>query len=190
MKKSEFLSSLANKLSALPKNERDKSIGYYSEMIDDRIEDGMSEEEAVSGLGNLDEIAEEIMLDATPISKFIMPNKPMSSANILYLILCSPLILLLFAVIILFYVGVWLVMASLFLIDLSFVLAGVAGVVASIVDFSNNILLNIFIFIGSLISVAIGIAIFTPIKKLSLKIWGSTTWFLRNIKIQLMRKRD
>ena len=41
MNKSEFLNSLEEKLKELPKDEIRKTIDYYDEMIDDRIEDGI-----------------------------------------------------------------------------------------------------------------------------------------------------
>ena len=37
MTKSEFLSALENRLSGLPKDDVQKSIDYYSEIIDDRM---------------------------------------------------------------------------------------------------------------------------------------------------------
>ena len=63
MNKSEFLNSLEEKLKELPKDEIRKTIDYYDEMIDDRIEDGMTEEEAVKSIGNSGDIALSILLD-------------------------------------------------------------------------------------------------------------------------------
>ena len=48
MNKQEFLSALQNALAGLPKKDRQKTLAFYSEMIDDRMEDGMTEEEAVA----------------------------------------------------------------------------------------------------------------------------------------------
>jgi len=56
MNKNEFLATLRERLNGLPEEDIIKSIDFYGEMLDDRIEDGMSEEEAVSDLGNIDEI--------------------------------------------------------------------------------------------------------------------------------------
>ena len=47
MDKIAFLEILQKKLSCLPQSDIDKTVDYYSEMIDDRMEDGTSEEEAV-----------------------------------------------------------------------------------------------------------------------------------------------
>ena len=48
MNKKDFLDALNRRLATLSAQEREKSLLYFSEMIDDRIEEGMSEEEAVS----------------------------------------------------------------------------------------------------------------------------------------------
>ena len=58
MTKLEFLESLEKGLSGLPKNDIDERIAFYSEIIDDRIEEGLSEEDAVSKIGMLSRITE------------------------------------------------------------------------------------------------------------------------------------
>ena len=47
MNKAEFLDALCAHLSGLPQRDIDASQEYYSEIIDDRMEDGLSEEAAV-----------------------------------------------------------------------------------------------------------------------------------------------
>ena len=42
MTRTEFLDELKNLIKDYPAEETEKSIEYYGEMIDDRIEDGMS----------------------------------------------------------------------------------------------------------------------------------------------------
>ncbi|BES66108.1 hypothetical protein SANA_25470 [Gottschalkiaceae bacterium SANA] len=56
MNKSEFLGKLTNRLAHLPNHEISKIISYYDESIDDRIEDGMTEEVSIQSLGSLDNI--------------------------------------------------------------------------------------------------------------------------------------
>ena len=55
MNKQEFLKNLRSSLSNLPQEEIEERIIFYSEMIDDRIEEGLSEEEAVSAVSTVDE---------------------------------------------------------------------------------------------------------------------------------------
>ena len=47
MNKEEFLKTLESLLKSLPKQESQKMLDYYAEMIEDRMEEGMSEENAV-----------------------------------------------------------------------------------------------------------------------------------------------
>ena len=51
MNKQEFLTDLAAKLSDLPADEIEERVTFYSEMIDDRMEEGLTEEEAVAAIG-------------------------------------------------------------------------------------------------------------------------------------------
>lgn len=60
MNKNEFLGELSNRLAHLPHQEVTKIIRYYEESIDDRIEDGMSEEVSIKSLGSLDDIVTNI----------------------------------------------------------------------------------------------------------------------------------
>lgn len=60
MNKSEFINKLKNNLSGLPHEDIEKFGEYYSEMIDDRTEEGMSEEQAVNALGDVASIAQKI----------------------------------------------------------------------------------------------------------------------------------
>jgi uncharacterized membrane protein len=56
MTKSEFLNQLRSRISNLPPDEVERTISYFTEIIDDRIEDGMSEQEAVAGMESIDTI--------------------------------------------------------------------------------------------------------------------------------------
>ena len=63
MKKNEFLLELKERLVGLPETDMKQSLDYYTEMIDDRMEDGLSEEEAVAAIGDLDEIVRQILTE-------------------------------------------------------------------------------------------------------------------------------
>ena len=51
MNKTEFVLELAQRLSHLPWSEIEERVNYYGEMIDDRMEEGLSEKEAVAAMG-------------------------------------------------------------------------------------------------------------------------------------------
>ena len=56
MNKRQFLSRLGRALKGLPEADIKERVAFYAEMIDDRVEEGMSEEEAVLAIGSVDEI--------------------------------------------------------------------------------------------------------------------------------------
>lgn len=60
MNKEMFLSELENKMRGCDDIDIKAALDYYLEMIEDRMEDGMSEEEAVASIGNVDEMLMEV----------------------------------------------------------------------------------------------------------------------------------
>lgn len=66
MNKREFLAKLEKALAQLNREERKRELDYYEEMINDRIEEGMSEEEAVHRMGTVQGVAAKILSEAAP----------------------------------------------------------------------------------------------------------------------------
>ena len=58
-----WLKVFEEELSKLPKADRQKAIEFYREMIEDKIEGGMTEEEVVKSLGNPFDVADKILKD-------------------------------------------------------------------------------------------------------------------------------
>ncbi len=63
MTKEEFAAQLRHRLEHMPEAETDKSVEFYLELIDDRMEEGADEAEAVAALGSLDEITANIVAE-------------------------------------------------------------------------------------------------------------------------------
>ena len=62
MNKTQFCALLGNKLKPyLSPKEIYKTLNFFEEMIDDRIDEGLSEEEAVSQLGDINIIVDQIL---------------------------------------------------------------------------------------------------------------------------------
>lgn len=61
MTKLKFLLELEKKLSALPQEDIEERLTFYSEMIEDRVEEGISEEEAIAQIGTVEDIAAQIL---------------------------------------------------------------------------------------------------------------------------------
>ena len=89
-----FLNSLREKLSGLPKEDIEDRISFYYEMIDDRMDEGLSEEEAVAQIGSVDDVVYEIAQD-TPLVKIvkerIKPKRKLAAWEIVLLVLGFPL---------------------------------------------------------------------------------------------------
>ena len=66
MRKQEFLNQLAAALAGMDREERYRTISYYDELIDDRMEDGQDEEQAVAGLGDPGQVARELLVEEEP----------------------------------------------------------------------------------------------------------------------------
>ena len=94
MTKQEFLAGLREKLSDLPSKETEERLNFYSEIIDDRVEEGLSEEDAVRAVGSSDEIAAQILSEFNPPqeeSKEKKPKKTWSAVGIMLIVLGFPL---------------------------------------------------------------------------------------------------
>lgn len=94
MTKHEFLTELRRCLTGLPQKDIDSSLDYYGEMIDDRMEEGVSEEEAVAAVGTPKEAAEEVLKEI-PLKELIKnrarPTRTLRVWEIILLILGAPI---------------------------------------------------------------------------------------------------
>ena len=121
MNKSEFLKKLQQQLQDLPAADQQRSIDYYAEIIDDRMEDGLSEEEAVAAVGTVEEVARSIIAE-TPIPPVpVQPKKQPRQLQwwqILLLVLGSPiwasLLIAVLAVIFSVWISLWSAVISLY----------------------------------------------------------------------------
>lgn len=81
MTKELFLFKLTQQLNNLPKEERDRTREYYSEMIADRMEEGMDEADAVAALGDPESIAREVVQSWRELSESLpIPAETHSAA--------------------------------------------------------------------------------------------------------------
>lgn len=120
MTKHEFITQLRDRLSELPEREVEERLSFYIEMIDDRIEDGRTEQEAVADLGPLDEVAAQIVADIPLFQiakKRIKPTRRLKAWEIVLLAVGSPvwvsLLIAALAVLIALYASFWAVIVSL-----------------------------------------------------------------------------
>lgn len=140
MNKAEFTQQLTNSLAGLSQYDISRSVDYYTEMIDDRVEDGMSEEDAVAALGSIDEIRSKI-LEEVPITKIVKekmtPKRSFGAGEIVLLVLGSPvwlpLLLAGIIVILALYISFWSIIFSLYVADFSVFISGIAGLIIAVI---------------------------------------------------------
>ena len=119
MNKIEFLTVLRERLQGLPEEDINKSIDFYCEMIDDRVEDGMSEAEAVDALGNIEEIISQILSEVSLpklVKEKVKPKRALKAWEIVLLILGAPLWIPLVAAVLItvlsIYLSIWSIIIS------------------------------------------------------------------------------
>ena len=137
MKKDEFLIKLTVGLSNLPQSEVEGRILFYSEMLYDKMEEGMTEEDAVASLGTIESIVDQIIADI-PLSALIKnrikrkSDKKLPTWAIVLLAVGSPiwlaLIIAAFAVAISLYAVIWAVVGSLWALPVAFSAGAILGV--------------------------------------------------------------
>lgn len=167
MKKQEFLSKLKDRLCSLPSKEVEERVSFYAEMIDDRVEDGNTEEQAVAQLGNFEDIVCQIITDI-PLSKIlkekIKKKGKLSGWGIALVSLGSPiwfsLLISAFAVAFSLYACLWSLVVCAWAVFVSFCAGVVGGVMGGILYmFTANLYSGIFLIACGI--TCIGLAIFS-----------------------------
>lgn len=136
MKRLEFLLQLRERLSCLPQDDMEERLTFYNEMIDDLLEEGLSEQEAVAQIGNVNEIASQILQD-TPLSTLvkerIKPKQRMKPWQIVLLAVGSPLwfslLMAALAVGICLYTALWVLVICLWAVFASVAACALGGMV-------------------------------------------------------------
>jgi len=115
-----FILSLHEMLSDLPRKDVEERLGFYSEMIEDRMEDGLPEEDAVAAVGTIDEIAAQIRAEVAANQQTegkTASRRKLRAWEIVLLAVGSPIWLSLLitavAVVLSVYVSLWAVVVSL-----------------------------------------------------------------------------
>lgn len=116
MTKNEFLSELCRGLGGISQTDIWERVSFYSEMIDDKIEEGLTEEAAVAEMGSVDEIVSAILADVpltSLVREKIKPKRSLAAWEIVLLIAGSPLWIALLAVALSVLIALYAVLWSL-----------------------------------------------------------------------------
>lgn len=181
MNKSEFIVELRKKLSSLSENELEERLEFYGEMVDDRVEDGLTEEEAVLAIGSIDDVVAEMVSETSfknyDLTKTVeKPQKKQGAEKvkkkrrlkgweIALLAIGSPLWISLlvaaFAILLAFYVVLWSLIISVWAIFISFAACGLAGLAAGVGLIIKGFLpVGIFVIGAGLVLLGLAIFIF------------------------------
>lgn len=196
MDKLEFLALLRKELSGLPQDSIEECLTFYSEMIDDRIEDGLSEQDAVCEIGSVEEIVSQTVAEI-PLGKLvkekITPKKRLSVLEIVLLALGSPiwlsLLIAFFAVFLSLYISLWSVIISLWAVFVSVIGCAIGGIVSGIlfIVFKNTIS-GIAIISTSLVCAGLSILLFFGCKAVTKGFLRLTKKSLSGIKNSFIKK--
>lgn len=134
MTKKEFLEILSYSLSALNKSDKDERLNFYAEMIEDRIEEGYSEEDAVGSVGDPEVIGAQILSEYSYVkkaSKKTSTKRKLRTWEIVLLAVGSPvwvpLAIAAAAIVFTLYVVFWAVVGSIWAAPISLSAVGLAG---------------------------------------------------------------
>ena len=198
MNKEKFLDALRRRLSGLPQEDMDERIAFYEEMIDDRMDEGLSEEEAVSRIGSVEEIARQIMSEI-PLQKLvkekISPKRSLKAWEIILLVLGSPvwipLIIAAIAVLLALYVVMWAVVICFYAVDVSFVAGTLACIVGLFVSLMvGNLAVALFSLGAGLALAGLTILMFFVCIGITKAVIKLTGWMLLRIKISFVGRED
>jgi len=169
MNKQEFLARLRQGLEGFPREEVEERIEFYSEMIDDRIEEGKSEELAVAEMGPVDNVIRQIISEI-PIQKIvrerIVPKKKSSLGITLLWIFGFPIWLpILIIGVVLFLVSYILLWSFVFCLGTVTVALFASPLICLVAAVGQLFAGNIFMVCAaiSIAMICIGVGIFTAL---------------------------
>lgn len=137
MRKKEFLDELRYKLNGLPESDIEDRVAFYAEMIEDRIDEGKSESEAIREIGTVDEIVEQVFQNTSLVrlvTARVKPKRSLYGWEIALLILGFPLWfpLLITGIVLVFtlYLLTWVFVIVTYAIELALIATVGGGAVA------------------------------------------------------------
>ena len=131
MTRDEFLGRLGELLACLPAEQVEETKAFYAEAIADRMEDGMSEEEAVAAMGTPGEVAEATLDDLPAVPRAIARTRRRSTALLWVLTIVGspvwvPLLVAFAAVAVTVYICIWVLALCVWIIAVALGSAGIA----------------------------------------------------------------
>ena len=170
MTKQGFLAALRAGLQGLPPADIEERVAFYDEMIDDRMEEGRTEEEALAELGTVESVIAQISAE-TPLAKLVKQKVRTERQRsgrgwvTVLLVLGSPiwvsLLIAAAAAVFSLVVSAWAVVVSLYAAALGLVVGGLGCIAFSVVYIlKGNIPGGAFAVGGGLSCIGLGFLLF------------------------------
>ena len=192
MTKKEFLTALSRGLSKLPRKEREERVNFYAEMIDDRIEEGMPEPDAVASVGTVEGTVSQILAERPAVAE----ETPQKSGNgrvgvILLLVLGFPIW---FPILLSLFVTVASLIFSLFVtlwaVEISFAAGAVGGVgTFFVLLFTGQVASAFFTLGGALVCGGLAILLFFGAVAATKALWRGIAGICRWI-VGLFKRKE
>ena len=139
LSREEFLAELKKGLAGLPPEDAENCLEFYSEMIDDRMEEGLTEEEALLEMDPIDDIVSQTLADI-PLKKLVRqrvrPKRELRAREIVLLVLgfplWFPLLLAGFAVLLSLYIVIWALLISLWAVEIALWAAAAGAIIVGV----------------------------------------------------------
>lgn len=198
MSKQEFLDELRKGLSSLPQNDLEERLTFYSEMIDDRMEEGLTEEEAISEIGTVNEVLSQI-IEEIPLSKLVKekvrPKRTLRVWEIVLLVVGSPiwisLLIAAFAIIFAGYVVLWSVSVSLWAVEVSLMACSLGSIALAVIFvFQGNGFVGIAMVGAAMFCAGLSIFLFFGCKAVTKGILFLTKKIIFGVKSLILGKED
>lgn len=198
MNKQAFAAALRDRLSGLPREDIERSLEFYCEMIDDRMEEGLTEEEAISEIGSVEEVAAQIMSEI-PLSKLVRekvkPKRALRVWEIVLLVLGSPiwlsLLIAAFVVVLSVYIVIWSVVISLWAVEAAVAACALGGAASSVLfAIQGNVWTGVAMLGAGLVCTGIAIVLFWGCKQITKGVVLLTKKMLIGIKSCFIGKGD
>lgn len=197
MNRQEFLDDVKARLEGLSEEDITKALSFYEEAIDDRTDDGMTEEDAIKDIGTPEQIANEILLD-TPITKLVKAKvnrkkQSIETWEIVMIILLFPIwvpvLISIIAVLFSIYVTLWSLVIALIATIVGLVIGGLAMIVMALTGLYTSSGLNTLGIIGmGVLGVGLGLALVIPIKWACIGLFRLMKAFVKWIKRIFIKK--
>ena len=197
MSKADFLRLLERALAQLSEEERQKNLEYYSELLDDMMEEGMTEAEATAKLGSPNQIAQSI-LQEMPLGKLVSTRmKPKSGWTPLAIVLAVvgspvwvPLLLATIAIVLAVFVSIWALGFAAVAVVIALAVAVVAAPIFAVRAAVMTLPLGLMLLGAGL--VLLGLCVLGGLMAVELckLLWQLTVWLAHKIKGLFIRKEE